>query len=167
MRTVIALTFVLGMLAATAIAADTKAAAATPGDRSAIVIVFKDGHQQAFSLAEIARIEFRTPLVHTSSRVPVLGKNHFVGKWRAGDGSGSDFYITLNPDGEATKSIGSIHGTWAVVDGEAQISWDDGWHDIIRQVGTKHEKLAFEPGKNFSDTPANVTNAVNTEAKPI
>jgi hypothetical protein len=54
-----------------------------------------------------------------------------------------------------------------VVDGEARISWDDGWHDVIRKVGAKHEKFAYEPGKSFSDPPANVTAAVRTEVKPI
>ena len=53
------------------------------------------------------------------------------------------------------------------MDGEARIAWDDGWHDVIRKVGTKHEKVAFEPGKSLSETPNNVTNAVNTSAKPI
>jgi hypothetical protein len=54
-----------------------------------------------------------------------------------------------------------------VVDGEARIAWDDGWHDAIRKVGTKHEKVAFEPGKTFSDEPSNITDAVNTSPEPI
>ena len=168
MRSIGSLACVLGMLICAAYAADSKSTASD--DRNTIVIVFKDGRQQSFSLADIARVEFRTSTAHvhgSSSGMPVLGKNHFVGKWRVGDGSGSDFYITLSPDGDARKSIGAIHGTWSVVDGEAQIIWDDGWHDAIRQVGSKHEKFAYAPGKSFSDPPSNVTNAVNTQAKPI
>jgi hypothetical protein len=38
---------------------------------------------------------------------------------------------------------------------------------VIRKVGSQHEKLAFEPGKTFSDSPSNVTAARNTELKPI
>ena len=76
-------------------------------------------------------------------------------------------YITLKSNGDATKSIGSTHGTWVVVDGEARIAWDDGWHDVIRKVGSKHEKFAYEPGKSLDDEPSNVTNAVNLEAQPI
>jgi len=53
------------------------------------------------------------------------------------------------------------------VDGEARVSWDDGWHDAIRKKGTKFEKFAFEPGKTFSDPPANVTEAQNTNREPI
>jgi hypothetical protein len=54
-----------------------------------------------------------------------------------------------------------------VVNGEARISWDDGWHDVIRKVGAKHEKVAYEPGKSYDDKPANVTEARNTQPKPI
>jgi len=157
----------VSMLVTASYAADSKSAGSD--ERTTIVIVFKDGRQQSFALADIARVEFKTTAAQprSSSGVPVLGKNHFVGKWRVGDGSGSDFYITLTTDGEARKSIGAGHGTWSVVDGEAQIAWDDGWHDAIRQVGNKHEKFAYEPGKTFSDKPSNVTNAENTQAKPI
>jgi hypothetical protein len=127
--------------------------------KSPIVIVFKDGHQQNVPAADIAHIEFE------SSSIP--SRNHFVGKWEVGEGNGSNFYITLEADGVARKSIGSHHGTWVLVDGEARISWDDGWHDAIRKVGAKHEKLAFEPGKSFDDTPSNITAARTTEPRPI
>lgn len=167
MRTIASLTSVLAMLVAAAFAADAKTAATASADHNAIVIVFKDGHQQVFSLADIARVEFKTVATRGTAGVPILGKNHFLGKWRVGEGNGSNFFITLESDGEAQKSIGAIHGTWTLVDGEAQISWDDGWHDIIRQVGSKHEKFAFGPGKSFSDPPANVTNAIKADAKPI
>ena len=90
-----------------------------------------------------------------------------MGKWEVGQGNGSNFYITLDADGSARKSLGSTHGTWTLVDGEAHISWDDGWHDIIRKVGAKHQKIAIEPGKSFDDEPANVTAARNLEPRPI
>jgi hypothetical protein len=134
-----------------------------PADKDAIVIVFKDGRQQTFSLADIERIEFKSPL----SRAVVTGLNSFLGKWKVGNGAGGTFFITLERDGVASKSIGSSHGTWTVVDKEARISWDDGWHDAIRKVGTKFEKFAYEPGKSFTDQPSNVTDAKNTEAQPL
>ena len=74
---------------------------------------------------------------------------------------------TLDPDGGARKSIGATHGTWTLVDNEARITWDDGWHDAIRKVGTRHEKVAFQPGKSFDDPPSNVTAARSTEPKSI
>lgn len=152
-----------------------------------IILIFKDGHRQSLELADIARIDFKTPMMivfkdgreqnvaaadiaridFEAAVASVTGRAHFVGKWKVGDGNGSNFYITLEPDGEARKSIGPAHGTWTVVDAEARISWDDGWHDAIRKVGQKHEKFAYEPGKSFDDKPANVTAAINTEAEPI
>jgi hypothetical protein len=128
------------------------------------IVVFRDGGQKSFHISETQSFEFDT----SASRAFVSGRNHFVGKWRVGQGPGAgDFYITLEVNGEAHKTIGANHGTWTVVDGEARIAWDDGWHDLIRKVGTKHEKVAFEPGKSFSEVPNNVTNAVNTTPEPI
>lgn len=127
------------------------------------VIVFKDGHRQKVRLTDIARMEF-----NPSSSDSPLGKNYFVGRWKVGVGSGGGtFFITLEPNGEAHKSIGATHGSWAFIDGEARISWDDGWHDAIRKTGSKHEKFAYEPGKTFSDPPSNVTDAKNLTAQPI
>ena len=131
--------------------------------KAADIIVFRDGHQQSFPLAGIQSLEFEP----AATKAFPLGRNHFVGKWKVGQGNGDYFFITLEEGGEARKSIGSSHGTWTVVDGEARIAWDDGWHDAIRKVGTKHEKVAFEPGKSFDDEPSNVTDAVNTSAQPI
>src|SRR5579864_4065936 len=110
---------------------------------SSMVLIFKDGHQKSFSASDIARIEFSPARIvlknghqesfsadalvrieMTSSAVEngVLGRNHFVGKWRVGTGAGSDFYITLDRNGDATKTIGAHHGTWSLVNGEARIS---------------------------------------------
>jgi hypothetical protein len=139
------------------------AAAAPPADRNAIVIVFKDGHKQTFSMADIERIEFKTPASNTA----VTRGSGFLGKWKVGDGAFGTFFITLDHDGTATKTLGASHGTWAVVDNEARISWDDGWHDAIRKVGSKYEKRAFEPHKSFTEPPSNVTEAKKTEAQPI
>jgi hypothetical protein len=88
----------------------------------------------------------------------------FLGKWEVGMGvAGQTFYITLEDDGKATKSIGSPNGKWAVYGEEARISWDDGWHDVIRKAGNRYEKAAYPPGKSFSDSPDNITSAKRTE----
>ncbi len=158
------------------------------GDRDSVVIVFKDGHRQSLSMAEIARVEVKPPaaIVYkdghreklradidriefgATDAAMVPPRAHFIGKWQVGEGDGNaTFYITLDPDGTATKTLGPPHGTWTLVDGEARITWDDGWHDILRKVGTKHEKRAFEPGKSFDDAPSNVTAARNTDPSPI
>ena len=96
--------------------------------KSAPVVVFKDGRQQNLRFADLARIEFSS-----FSKDSPMRRNHFVGKWEVGvDVGAGNFFITLEPNGEAHKSMGESHGTWTVVDGEARISWDDGWHDAIR-----------------------------------
>lgn len=156
-------------------------AAAQTKSAKSITVVYKDGHQKSFSMTEGSRIEFKNDtlvLTHggrqenipmgdvlrlnfdSSSKLPPFGRNHFIGKWEFGEGPGmGSFYVTLDADGQAHKSIGAPHGTWVLVDGEARISWDDGWHDVIRKVGNKHEKFAYEPGKSLSGEPSNVTQA--------
>ena len=126
-------------------------------------IVYKDGHREKIS-SEIDRIEFADSTF--ASATP--SRSHYIGKWEVRqDASGPKFFITLESNGDARKTHGSPHGTWTLVDGEARISWDDGWHDVISKVGSQHEKRAYEPGKSFDDQPSNVTEAHNTEPKPI
>ena len=157
-------------------------------DHDPVVILYKDGHRQTLAAGEIARIDLKAPAAivykdghreklrgdidriefSESGMTPLTpGRSHFIGKWECGQGNGDTFFITLNDDGTAKKSIGSPRGTWTVVDGEARITWDDGWHDIIRKRGSKHEKVAFAPGRTFDDEPSNVGEAHTTQPKPI
>lgn len=155
----------LGVFALPAVAAP-KSKTARPSDDS-LVIVFKDGHQQTFSMADVARIEFSTP--DSPAAASPVGINRFLGKWTVGEGRGmnSDFTINLKRNGAAEKSLGSTHGSWIVVDGEAHISWDDGWKDVIRKVGERYEKVAHAPGTSFSGTSDNITDARREDAGPI
>ncbi len=139
-------------------------AKAVPGT---IVLVFKDGHRQSFNLADIARVEFpgAAETVAASPDWPARGR--FIGKWVVGEGNGDTFLITLTDNGEAFRSLGDIHGKWTYVNGEARITWDDGAQDAIRKAGSKFQKYAYSAGKSFTDTPDNVTSAVNTTPKPI
>ena len=151
-------------LAAIALATPSWAAPSPADDQNTLVIVFKDGHQQAIPMSDVARIEFKNS--NSAASGSLSGRGRFLGKWRVGDGAGGHFFITLDPSGVASKSMGASHGTWTVADGEARISWDDGWHDAIRRVGDKYEKLAFSPGTSFDDKPSNVADAVNTSPEP-
>ena len=63
-----------------------------------------------------------------------------------------------------SMSSATLSFIWTVVGGEAHINWDDGWHDAIRRVGNKYQKVAFSPGSSFSGRPSNVTDAVYTES---
>ena len=133
--------------------------------KPAPVIVFREGHQHNLPSGEIARVEFGA-----ASSDSAFGRKHFVGKWEVGVDGGmasGHFMITLDENGQAHKTMGSSRGTWVFVNGEARISWDDGWHDIIRRVGEKYEKVAFAPGKTFDDSPSNVASARNTNPEPI
>jgi hypothetical protein len=151
--------WVLGIVVLVVPAGISQSKPAPEDDRGSIVIVFKDGHQQSFRLADISRIDFNTATTAT----PVTGKGRFLGRWKVGDGNGGTFFITLNSDGKAHKTIGGTSGIWTVVGGEAHINWDDGWHDAIRKVGNKYQKAAYGPGSTFSDQPSNVTDATYTE----
>jgi hypothetical protein len=131
----------------------------TPEDQDKIVIIFKDGHQQSFRVADVARIEFS----QSARSISTTSSVRFVGRWKVGDGAGGTFYITLKPEGKAEKTLGSRDGTWTVVNGEARVSWQDGWHDVIRKVGNKYQKAAFSPGSSLNDEPSNVAQAEYTE----
>jgi hypothetical protein len=145
--------------------------AAAKGDQGAIVIVFKDGHRQSFKLAEVARVEFAPPVAVASETAPanshLPSRGHFLGKWEVGEGNGNNFYITLEENGDAWRSLRHAHGKWVYVDGEARVTWDDGAKDAIRKVGSSFQKFAYVAAKSFTDTPDNVTDARNIAPKPI
>jgi hypothetical protein len=141
------------------------------GGAGEIVIVFKDGHRQSFNLADIARVEFPGSGVAATDAGPTPAgappRGHFLGKWEVGDGNGSNFFITLNENGDAYRSLGNVHGKWAYVNGEARVTWNDGAQDVIRRVGGRDRKAAYSEGKSFTDEPDNVTDARNTSPRPI
>ena len=137
-----------------------------------IVIVFKDGHRQTFNLADVARLEFSgTGGIPIGDAAPAPAgappRGHFFGKWEVGDGAGSTFYIMLDDDGNAWRSLRRIHGKWAYVNGEARVTWDDGAMDAIRRIDGQDKKFAYHAGKSFTDEPDNVTDAKNTTPRPI
>jgi hypothetical protein len=144
-----------------------KAPSAAKAGDGTIVIVFKDGHRQSFNLADIERVEFPSSAIAANPSSSAILPPRFFGKWKVGDGNGSDFFITLKEGGDALRSMGDVRGHWVYENGEAQITWDDGAQDAIRRVGSRYEKRAFSAGKSFSDAPDNVTGAQNTTPHPI
>ena len=171
MRKIICVAALLAALCLSIPGSLAKTPATPKSGTGTIVIVFKDGHRQSFSLGDIERVEFPVGLEAagstgtTGSVMPT--REHFLGKWEVGEGNGNYFFITLKDSGDAERSLGDIHGKWVYVDGEARVTWDDGAQDAIRKVGSKHEKFAYEAGKSFTDKPANVTSARNTTPHPI
>jgi hypothetical protein len=187
MRSLIRVAKILGVLLLACAGVLASPNPSSADDRTSVVIVFKDGHHQSFTSAEIARIDLKTPaaIVYKDGRREKLsadidriefapaeaatmpGRPHFVGKWEVGEGNGGKFIVTLDADGSARKTLGSPHGTWTFVDGQARITWDDGWQDVICKVGSRYEKRAHGPGTSFDDTPSNVTAARNMHPRPI
>ena len=168
MATLLCLAFPCGFAAPPAASKTTTVHKSSQG---VIVIVFKDGRRQSFNLADIARLEFPAGAAAAGETAtassPLPSRGHFLGKWKVGDGSGMNFFITLEESGDAHRSLHNEHGKWGYVNGEAQVIWDDGAQDAIRKVGSYYHKYAYRAGKAFTDTPDNVTDAQNTTPHPI
>jgi hypothetical protein len=171
MRSIVAVSALACALSLAVIPSHAHAAPASKSGQGTLVIVFKDGHRQSFNLSEIERVEFPTPRASASAVAPdgspLPSRTHFLGKWEVGDGMGGTFFITLEQNGDATRTLHRTHGKWVYVDGEARITWDDGWQDAIRKVGSKYQKFAYGSGKTFTDTPDNVSAAQSASPHPI
>lgn len=175
-------TFIAISILATALICSAQESAQT------LTVVYRDGQQKSFTMPSGSRIDFNggNMLVSHGKTVETIrasdvaridfspgrsigfGVNHFVGKWEFGTGVGSQtFFVTLERNGQAHKTIGSPHGTWTVADGEARIKWDDGWTDVIRKVGNKHQKFAYEKGRSLEGEPSNVAEAKTLNSEPI
>lgn len=169
MRKALALAGMAALLLVSGVGA--KAAAPAKGAPGTIVIVFKDGHRQTFNLADIERVEFPAGAPVATDAGPAGGaavpRGRYFGKWEVGDGAGGTFIITLNEDGTAHRTLREINGHWKYVNGEADITWDDGAMDAIRREGNRFQKFAYVAGKTFHDAPDNVTEAHNTSPRPI
>jgi hypothetical protein len=162
MRTLLKAFCIVGALAVAVATATPQSKSLPAEDDRSMMIIFKDGHQQTFRLADIARIEFSTP----TTTATAASHGRFLGVWKVGVGGGSSgtFLITLKRDGVAEKTMGAPNGTWTVVNGEARCKWDDGWTDVIRKVGGQWEKAAWAPGSSLDAQPTSVAKAEYTES---
>ncbi len=90
---------------------------------NSLVIVFKDGHRQSINLDSVQRLEFPGAVPAGLISVPGPSRAHFLGKWEVGEGNGENFYITLNDDGTAQRTMNDLEherGTWVYAHGEAR-----------------------------------------------
>jgi hypothetical protein len=144
---------------------------ASKSSSGTILIVFKDGHRQSFNLSDIERVEFPAGTAAGNESAPINpqlpSRGRFLGKWEVGDGMGSTFTITLDENGDAWRSLNHEHGRWVYVNGEARVTWDDGWQDVIRKVGAIYQKFAYKAGRSVTDTPDNVDSARSATQHPI
>ena len=79
MRTVLICALFSGM---SVFALGQKNTVTPPSGAKSLVITFKDGHQQTFSAADVARVEFST------ASAPDQYPGRFRGKWKVGTGAG-------------------------------------------------------------------------------
>lgn len=171
MRLIVSVAALATMLCLAVPSGFAKTPPASKSSSGTIVIVFKDGHRQSFNLSDIDRVEFPASATAAGEKGavnPLLpSRAHFLGKWEVGDGMGSTFFITLEENGDAWRSLNHEHGKWVYVDGEARVTWDDGWQDVIRKVGSIYQKFAYKAGRSVTDTPDNVDSARYTTPRPI
>ncbi|HUB19051.1 MAG TPA: hypothetical protein VL990_10475 [Acidobacteriaceae bacterium] len=145
------------------------AADAQTSHGNTLVIVYKDGHRQSVNLDEIVRLEFPGAVPAGIISTPGPSRARFLGRWEVGEGNGDNFYITLREDGTALRTMSGFEherGRWEYVNGEADVTWDDGWQDCIRRVDGQFKKYAYSQGKTVHDEPDNVTNARNVTQNP-
>jgi len=136
---------------------------------NSLVIVFKDGHRQTVNLDSVERLEFPGAVPAGLINTPGPSRARFFGKWEVGTGNGDNFVIQLHEDGTAMRIMNTIEherGHWEYVNGEARVTWDDGWHDCIRRVNGEFKKFAYSESKTFESDPDNVTNARNLSQNP-
>ncbi len=163
MRNIVIIISVLGAVLVAPPRSNSQSTSPSQGQRNSLVVVFKDGHQQRFPMSEVARIEFQA----SPTTVSNAEQGRFLGDWKVGDCRGGYFNITLNRDGVAKKNFGSPNGNWMVVDGEARISWEDGWHDTILKAGNRYQKAAFAPDRSYAEGPSCTASAESSKRGPI
>ena len=94
-------------------------------------------------------------LAGQSGKASSTSAANFIGEWKVGLGiAGESFTITLEKGGKATKSHGSPDGTWTVYGNEAQITWNDGWHDVLGGPAIIGKRSPTRPG---SRSPTSLT----------
>src|ERR1700726_1312272 len=101
MRKIVIVTALATMLFLAVPSGFAKTPAASKSGPGTIVIVFKDGHRQSFSLSDIERVEFPGGADAAGSANALLPtREHFLGKWEVGEGNGNTFFITLEASGD-------------------------------------------------------------------
>lgn len=98
-------------------------------------------------------------------------KSEFVGIWKAQDGKGRDYYITIAADGSATSTWTATEdqrrnqtGVWKAVEGGVLVSWHNEWRDQLVAVDSGFLKKAFAPKMKLEGEPANTSPAVKVDA---
>ncbi len=79
-----------------------------------------------------------------------VAADNYVGKYKTEDTQGNPMQITLSADGTAAGTRGeeSLTGTWKEdAEGDAVITWGDGWITSLSKEGDSYTKTGYEEGK--------------------
>lgn len=83
-----------------------------------------------------------------------------IGNWKIFHGGGEPIFVRVSPGGVAHfRGDGGVQGTWKLVNGCLQLSWQDGWRDVIIQRGRVYRKLGYAPGRKLQGPPDHETPA--------
>ena len=71
---------------------------------------------------------------------------HAVGKWKIFHGGGQPIFVQVNSDGTAQcRGAEATRGAWKLVGGRLELTWNDGWRDVIVRRGSTYRKLGYGP----------------------
>lgn len=83
-----------------------------------------------------------------------------LGNWKIFHGGGEPIFVRLSPGGIAHyRGDGGVQGSWKLVKGCLQLSWQDGWRDVIIRRGQGYRKLGYAPGHKLEGPPDHETAA--------
>lgn len=104
---------------------------------------------------------------------PQVANASYAGIWKVQDGKQREFYITLEAGGKALSRWAAADqqrrneiGTWKEGNGQAVITWGNGWQEVIAKSGEGYIKKAFAPKLALDGTPSNEGPAVRVDAIP-
>lgn len=83
-----------------------------------------------------------------------------LGNWKIFHGGGEPIFVQVLPDGIAHfRGDKGARGSWKLVQGRLELSWQDGWQDVILRRGKSYRKLGYAPGHSIQGPPDHETAA--------
>lgn len=127
-------------------------------------------HSVGFVLAALLLAAPVTTAVRADEAAAAQAQSEYVGSWKVQDGKGREFVIELGADGQAASKWAAAEeqrrnetGTWKDVDGAAQITWANGWREVISKSGEGYVKKAYAPKLTLDGAPSNESPATKIE----
>ena len=94
-------------------------------------------------------------------------KTTWLGTWKTQDSWGSDYTITLYPDGKAfAQYANGIHGNWKAQDGGIAIEWQNKTRDFIFHGVMGRQRLFTKPDNPDANYNAGITKTQTPPTPP-